>query len=136
MFGFGASGYLDYPSGFSMFNLTTYAQTALSYAGSFAPGFTLKSDTSISGIVWDENRQRFVMWHNATNRTQLSTLTPNGAFTNAWTAGTLTAGVANAVTPSPPAANGTYGRFALSPSYDGVFLLNAVGEQPYFYAFT
>jgi hypothetical protein len=37
-------------------------------------------------------------------------------------------GQGNAVAPTVAALNGTYGRFAYSPSYDGVFLLNNVAD--------
>jgi hypothetical protein len=136
--GAGGVGYNDNPSGFSHINLSTFAHTTLSWSGSFASGFASALSTSmyVVGIAWDEVRQRFVMWHNSTNRAQLSTLTPNGAFTNAWTAGALTVSGSNTVTPSAPQSNGTYGRFQISPSFDGVFLLNGISEQPYFYAFS
>jgi hypothetical protein len=146
-------------TGLSIINLTArpgrpaFTQTGLAISGSFAAGFgcwdaarsgsqafyegVIGGDTGAIGAFWDERRHRLVMWGNETNTAQLSTLTPGAdPFTGPWTAGAIALGSGNAVTPSVQVRNGTYGRFAYSPSYDGVFLLNSVNGPLYFYAFS
>ncbi len=100
--------------------------------GSYSAGLTLNGQ---SGACWDDVNHRLLIWNNATNRTEISTLTPSGnPRTQSWTAGTLTVSGSNAVTPSAAAGNGTYGRFVYSPKLGGCLLWNATGEQPYFFA--
>jgi hypothetical protein len=125
-------------TGLSIFDLRTFTQSALSIEGSFAPGFAgLADGRFIAGIGWDAKRHRLVLWHNETNRAQISTLTPTGDYFRApWRADALPVDKRNAVIPTAAVPNGTFGRFAFSPSLDGVFLLNGVRQPVYFHAFS
>jgi hypothetical protein len=137
-------------NGVSIIGLSDFVSHAVTISGSFASGFgqywggdvtfkanSLASDRGVAGVQWDASRHRFVLWSNATNRAQISTLTPgSNYFTDPWTAGSLAVNASNATVPSAVGVNGVYGRFAISPSYDGVFLLNSVSEPVFFYAFS
>jgi hypothetical protein len=125
-------------TGLSIFDLRTFSQSALSIEGSFAPGFAGLADGQfVAGIAWDEKRHRLVLWHNETNRGQISTLAPTGDyFRDPWRADALQLDKRNAVIPNAAVPNGTFGRFAFSPTLDGVFLLNGVRQPIYFHAFS
>lgn len=100
--------------------------------GSYSAGLTMNGQV---GADWDSANRRLVLWNNATNTTQISTLTPGtNPRTDPWTAGTLTVSASNAETPTVAAANGTYGRFGYSAKLGGCYLLNAVSQKIYFFA--
>lgn len=125
-----AAGYVSSPQGFMLINPATGTHHTLSYKGSLAPGFL----TAQAGITWDGNR--LLLWHNATNLTLISTLTPprSGSIYNSpWVGGYITP-VSGSVTPSTRQPAGTYGRFRYSRFLRGVFLVNNTSEQFRFFA--
>lgn len=77
-------------------------------------------------------------WNNASNRTQITKLTPGAnPRTDAWTVSALPVSGSNTVTPSaatsPGGGSGTYGRFVYSPRMGGFLVFNATTGPTYFY---
>lgn len=100
--------------------------------GAYSAGLSL---TGHAGLEWDSVNRRFLIWDNATNTTEISTLTPGAnPRTDPWVAGVLAVSGSNAVTPTAAAPNGTYGRFGYSKKLGGCFLLNSTSQKMYFFA--
>lgn len=99
-----------------------------SLTGTPSAGLTQNGQT---GMDWDGTRLLF--WNNATNRTEISTLTPNSDPRVAWVWGTLTVDGSNAVTPTAATSTGTYGRFGYSSKLKGCYLHNAVSDAMSFF---
>jgi hypothetical protein len=79
--------------------------------------------------AYDSKTDRIVAWNGGTNVYALK-IDPSLA-TGTWTL--VSPGPQNTVTPSPPQAEGTYGRFQYIPSKDLFILVNAVTKNVYFY---
>lgn len=85
-----------------------------------------------TGMDWDGNR--LLLWNNATNRTEISTLTPSGnPRTQSWAWGIQTVDASNTVTPTTALVKGTYGRFGYSSKLKGCYLHNAVSDAISFF---
>lgn len=117
-------------AGFTVFDPATGTDYQPGLSGSWPSGFTFNGK---AGMEWDEANQRLLLWNNATNTAQIATLTPpTNPTTQPWVRGSIAVPGSNAVTPSAAAANGTYGRFALAPDFNGAFLLNSTAGPLYF----
>lgn len=117
-------------AGFSVFDPATGTDYQPGMSGSWPSGFTFNGK---AGMEWDAENQRLLLWNNATNTAQIATLTPPASpTTEPWVRGSIAVPGSNAVTPSAAAANGTYGRFALAPDFNGAFLLNSTSGPLYF----
>lgn len=100
--------------------------------GSYSAGLALNGQV---GAEWDHQHRRLVLWNNATNTTEISTLTPGAnPRTDAWVRGTVSVSGSNTETPTAAAGNGTYGRFGYSAKLGGCYLLNATNQKMYFFA--
>jgi len=73
-------------------------------------------------------------WHNASNTTQITRLTPGAnPRTDPWTVSALPVSGSNSTTPTARVSQGTYGRFAYSPRLGGFLLFNSTSGSTYFY---
>lgn len=116
----------------TIFDPATFAYTTPSVVGSYVSGYTFRG---FAGATWDKTNQRLLLWHQSTNREQISTLTPGiDPRTSSWTAGIITPVGSNTVTPPVPPTPGTHGRFFVSTNLGAVFLVNGVNQQVYAYA--
>jgi hypothetical protein len=74
------------------------------------------------------------VWNNRDNTSEITLLTPGSdPRTDPWTISTLPVAPANAVVPTPRAANGTFNRFAYSPRLGGFLVFNSTSGPTYFY---
>ncbi|WP_425257002.1 hypothetical protein ACPOLB_15990 [Rubrivivax sp. RP6-9] len=88
---------------------------------------------------WEPSLGAFLAWDmSAGSTTQIMRITPPASGdprTGAWAVDHLPVAGSNTVTPSPAAANGTYGRFAVYPKLGICVVVNAVGETGYFFKY-
>ena len=123
------------------FGVYDFGRTAGSFA--FQPGATGTSPTwaGYAGAstfypngVWVPSLGAIAVWHSGTS---IHLLTPPAAGTEttaAWAWSELTADASNAVTPSNPQTNGTYGRFFHDEDLGIVGVVNAANQAAYFFA--
>lgn len=108
--------FIDVANGFAVIQPTL--------TGTKSAGLTLNGQV---GADWDGTR--FGLWNNASNRTEISTLTPTGnPRTAPWAWGIMNVSGANAVTPTAALSNGTYGRFGFNAKLNRWYLHNAVSD--------
>lgn len=112
---------------------TTGALTDLgAISGSLASGFDFGT---CPGVEWSPELNKVLLFNQASNTTQVSTLTYPGNLTTAWTGGTITVSGANAVTPALRPPNGTFGMARYSSRLKGiVYQTPWVDKKLYFYA--
>lgn len=127
-----SSGWLDFASHQTAFDPTN----DLFYVIPAASG-ALPAGMSMAGhaVGWDEEIGRLLIWGDQTNRAKIGTLTrPTGnPRTTAWVAGELALSGSNAIAPTAPTPNGTFGRGDYVSKLGGYLLLNATDQQFYFY---
>ena len=123
------------------FGVYDFGRTAGSFA--FQPGATGTSPTwaGYAGAstfypngVWVPSLGAIAVWHSGTS---IHLLTPPAAGTEttaAWAWSELIADPSNAVTPSNPQTNGTYGRFFHDEDLNVLGVVNAANQAPYFFA--
>jgi len=99
--------------------------------GSLALGMNMGSMT---GAAWSPELARVLLWNQDSNTTQVSTLAYPGHLAMAWTAGALSVGADNTVTPPPHAGNGTFGLFGYSASLRGCYLVTGTEAPVHFFA--
>lgn len=126
------SGWLDNASHMTAFDPTTDVFHVIPVAsGSLPAGMAMAGHA----VGWDEENGRLLIWGAQTDRAKIGTLTRPGGNprTTAWVAGALTLSGSNAVTPTVPTTNGTFGRGDFVPALGGYLLLNATTQQFYFF---
>lgn len=118
-------------NGFTVFDPQTGTDYQPTLTGSWPSGFTFNGQ---AGMEWDNVNNRLILWNNASNTSQLATLTPpsSNPTTQPWVRGSINIPAENSVTPSAATDTGTYGRLALAPNLRGAFLLNSTSGPLYF----
>lgn len=122
-----------------LINPVTGAMTDLGpLSAGLASGFA-REPGGACGAAWASDLGKVVLWNQASNAAQISTLTPHPStpLTSAWTAGALTVGASNVVTPPVQGGNGTHGLFGHSARLRGCYLIvpdNLGGSRTHFYA--
>lgn len=112
-FGGGAHGYVDFDTTATAATMTTYATTgATGIQSAVAPGITYDSRDSLI-LGWSSGDTVYAL----------------SLATAVWTA----IAPANAVTPTAPQAQGTYGRFRYMPEWNAVVLSNSADDAVYYW---
>lgn len=113
----------------------SYAPVTVSLSGSYASGLTNANFVG-TGFGWSAELGCLVLYQQASNTTQISTLTPSNSAdpSAAWVRGSLTVAGSNAVTPPVSDVNGLFGRFGYSSRLGGCYLVTHTTTDVYFYA--
>jgi len=113
----------------------SYAKVTPTLSGSFASGLTNANFVG-TGFAWSAELGKLLLYQQASNTTQISTLTPSDEEdpSAGWTRGSLTVDGSNSVTPPVSDANGLFGRFGYSTYLKGCYLVSATNDDVYFYA--
>lgn len=131
--------FFDYGGALKILRIDTGATTPVTPAvsGSFSAGFGW-SVFEGAGVDWSPKLGCFLLWNNATSRTEISTLTPSNPAdpSAAWVRGTLTVSVANTVTPPAVGSAGAtpFGRVRYSQKLGGLLIVGAMTQKPHFFA--